>query len=163
MGSGPTAVAEACTAGVQRRGAAEWCGELRQRTSSARLVSFCAVASSYTCSPKEAVGKAWPVFSLKPGCFSYGCGGMPPAEAGSRTPPDEAAARPAAPARPPSSRRVNVGGRAGGVQQCAAVRSCASAILCEGRRWSEGVAVPGKHREERRKGGTSEVPYCLGV
>jgi len=146
MGSGPTAVAEACTAGVQRRGAAEWCGELRQRTSSARLVSFCAVASSYTCSPKEAVGKAWPVFSLKPGCFSYGCGGMPPAEAGSRTPPDEAAARPAAPARPPSSRRVNVGGRAGGVQQCAAVRSCASAML---RR----AEVPGRPRTE--KGGES--------
>lgn len=111
----------ACSCGVQLRRVVR----LRWPTSRARLVSFCAVASSYTCSPKEAVGKAWPVLSLKPGCFSYGCGGMPPADAGSRTPPDEAAARPA---RLPSSRRVNVGGRAGGVQQSAAASSDAKAI-----------------------------------
>ena len=88
--------------------------QARWRTSRAKLVSFCAVASSYTCSPKEAVGNACPVLSLKPGCF---CAGMPPAEAGSKRPPDEAAARPAAPARLPSSRRVSVGGR---VQLCVA-------------------------------------------
>lgn len=88
--------------------------QARWRTSRAKLVSFCAVASSYTCSPKEAVGNACPVLSLKPGCF---CAGMAPAEAGSTRPPDEAAARPAAPARLPSSRRVSVGGR---VQLCVA-------------------------------------------